>query len=217
MPHNEKNDSQHNGRKLKDAVETLMRLRIATDALGRLRHAKYCPCVNQEAGRGGEGEEGLEAADTGGVSGPVGEGGDAAFVLGEEGEEEDEEGGVADDLKREAGEQNVVRGGGILAVALGDADEGRAGDLHDGGDDVAADEDADNGFAREMQEALCFPAEDLHHGSQDGVVAGGEEDWGDDDEEVLDYEVDCFVGLADGGRGRLDAEDVADQFEDNTD
>ncbi len=45
-------------------------------------------------------------------------------------------------------------------------------------------------------------------------MAGGEEDGGDDDEEILGDEVDYVVGVLFGGEG---AGDVADDFEDGSD
>ena len=44
---------------------------------------------------------------------------------------------------------------------------------------------------------------------QGRVDAAGEEDGGDDDEEVGDYEVDHAVGIAGWGRGGEEAEGVA--------
>ena len=52
--------------------------------------------------------------------------------------DKDEEG---DGLEDEAGEEDVVGGGGVPAVRFGDADEGRAGDLHEGGNHVGGDEE----------------------------------------------------------------------------
>lgn len=47
-------------------------------------------------------------------------------------------------MEGETREEDVVACGGGLAIGFADADEGGAGDLDDGGDDVAGYEDGDN-------------------------------------------------------------------------
>lgn len=110
----------------------------------------------------------------------------------------------------EAAEQDGVRRRRVAALALAGAEQRGAGDLGGGGDDVACDEDAEDGSGAEPGEdegGLCVGPVDQAGGAD--VDGGGDEDGGGDDEEVLDDEGDDVVGVPFGGEG---AEGVADDF-----
>lgn len=107
-------------------------------------------------------------------------------------------------MEGEAGEEDVVWGGGGGAIALCGADESAPGDLDDGRDDVAGDEEPEDGFGRER---AVLPAERVDEDGEDGVDGGGEEDGRDDDEEIFDDEVDDVVWVF---LRAQEAEDVPD-------
>lgn len=117
------------------------------------------------------------------------------------------------DLVGQAAEQDVVGRRGVLAVRLHDADEGRAGDLRNGGNDVGDDEEPENGSGRQHRvAAAALHPVDEHR--EDGVDAGGEEDGRGDDEEVVEDKVDEVVGVLFRREG---ARAVPDNLKEQTD
>lgn len=102
----------------------------------------------------------------------------------------------------------MVRGRGVAAIRVRDADERSANDLDHGRHDVAGDEEGeDEGRAQGGEGGAVGDRADQDR--EDRVDCGCEEDGGYDDEEVLDYEVGDFVGVAFCAEG---AGDVADEF-----
>lgn len=91
--------------------------------------------------------------------------------------EQDDENEERNGLEGQAGEEDVVGGGGVFAVAFGAADAGGSGDLDDGGDDVADDEEDEKGAGGEGR---VLPADGVDEEGEDGVDRGGEEDGRDD-------------------------------------
>ena len=205
MPPAQSRHGQHHRRKLQRAKKRLMRTRIPHNPLRRLRQAKARPQIDQQTtphDRGRKTHHATLAPRHGRFP-----------RIHDEQAQQEEKKQEGKDLEGEAGEKDIVCGVGGSAVGLGGADEGCAGDLDDGGDDVGGDEDGDDGFAGEAQGAEVR-AHVGDQGGEGGVECGGEEDGGDDDEEVLHDEVDHVVGVADGGWGGLEAEGVADDFAD---
>jgi len=200
VPNRKQDDGDDDGRKLERAEEDLPRAQLAAETLGRLGQTEDGSQVDHERGDGKGGDEGDE---------PVG----PQLAAGAEDEDarQDDEHADGEDLVRQTAEQDVVGRGGILAVGLLDADEGGAGDLGDGGDDVAGDEDPEDDLGREHRVGASEPVD---QGAQDGVDAGAHEDGGGDDEEVLQDEVDEVVRVL---LGREQTRDVADDLEEEAD
>lgn len=232
MPSSQDANRQSDGGEFERGEEGLVGGDVAEEALGRLGETEDGAEVDEEAG-GGDGEdEDVLAAPEGGfvvvttTTGGTGEG--------EAEEEEDEqEGGEGERLQREAGEQDVVARGGVLFVGFRRADEGGAGDLHGGRQDVRRDEAPQDELPRQPPAAAvlvfvlvviscccCCTAstidvdlDGISPGDEPGdgeVDARGDEDGRDDDEEVLHHEPNHVVGVV---PGRERAERVADRFE----
>lgn len=66
--------------------------------------------------------------------------------------------------------------------------------MNDSGDDVAGDEEIDESARREERVGAAV-GDALDEDAEDGVDCGGEEDGGDDNEEVLDYEEVDSIGV----------------------
>lgn len=226
MPSSQDANRQSDGCELERGEEGLVGGDVAEEALGRLGETEDGAEVDEEAG-GGDGEDEDVLAAPEGVfvvvtttTGGTGEG--------EAEEEEDEQkGGEGEGLQREAGEQDVVARRWVLFVGFGRANEGGAGDLHGGRQDVRRDEAPQDELPRQPPAAAvlvfvfgvgCTVSDDIDwDGSSpsdepgDGEVdARRDEDGRDDDEEVLHHEPDHVVGIV---PGRERAERVADRFE----
>lgn len=220
MPSRQDPHRQHHGRELKRAEELLVRRHLAKEALGRLRETEDGAEVDEEArGRDGEDEDVFAGPGVFVV---------AAAAEGDAEEEQDEqEGGEGGGLHRETGEQDLVARARILPVRLRRPNDGRAGNLHDGRQDVRRDEAPQYQLPRQPPAPLpifisssssccCSTAINDSDGSGpldepvDGEVdARGDEDGRHDDEEVLHYEPIDVIGIV---SGRQRAEHVADRF-----
>lgn len=110
----------------------------------------------------------------------------------EDGRDDDEE-AEDDDLHEEAAEDDAL---GELLLALHDHHAG-AGGLDHEGDDVARDEE--EGEALGADEGVGFAVDAADDAAEDHVDGGGEEGWGDEDEDALDDVGDELVGFVSGG------------------
>ena len=78
--------------------------------------------------------------------------------------------------------------------------------MDDGSNDVTGDEYPKNYLRRERR---ILPANTIDHDADDGIDGGGEKDWGNNDEEVLNNEIDDGVRV---DLRREDAENIADDL-----
>ncbi|MBA7495503.1 hypothetical protein ES702_06090 [subsurface metagenome] len=134
MPPNKDIHRHDNRQKLKTPEIHLMRRQVLHQTLRRLRQPEDSPQIHSQRSDSSSRDKSLEFL-----------GGDAPGAVHEktENDDEDEEG---DDLEGETGEENVVGGCGVVAGGVGYAYHCGAGDLDDCGEDVAEDEDPEDGF-----------------------------------------------------------------------
>lgn len=217
MAHTQDGDRQEHGRELQGPEELLIGRHAAEESLRRLREPEDGAEVDEEAG-GGDGEdEGVFAPDV--------------FVVAMDGEgdaeeqQDEQERREGECLHREAREQDVVARVWVFAVGLGRADDGGAGDLHDGRQDVRRDEAPQYQLPGQPPLPLllripiiissCCSIDSDRSGPRDEAVdrevdSRGDEDGRHDDEEVLHHEPDDVIGII---SGRQRAEHIADCFE----
>ena len=119
MKHSQNRQRQHDRRIFEPTEITLMRRQILLKTLRRLRQSEDRPQVHEQRGRDERETEGL-------LLGVL----DAPGTCEHDGQQGAED-GKGEDLGGQPAEQDVVGGGGVLLVAVGGADEGRAGDLDD--------------------------------------------------------------------------------------
>lgn len=201
MPQRQQNRRDGNRHKLENTEIHLVALQLAIDALGRLCKTETHTNIEKRNGCNERNNEPL-AHDLE----------QRTLCLHHENAKQHDKQQETGGLEDETAKQDVVRGGGVLAVGLRDADQGGAEHLDDGGDDVAGDEDPEDGLGAQDRGVLA--ADDVDEDGEDGVDGGGEEDGGDDDEEVLDDEEVDAVGVDFGGHN---AEGVADDFKEHAD
>ena len=99
----------------------------------------------------------------------------------------------------------------ILVMGVGSADQCGTGDLNNGGDDVGRDEDPKKSSRRQWR---ILSADPVDHDSDESVDGRREEDWCDDNEEVLDHKVRNRVGVS---LGRQATEYISDDLHDGPD
>lgn len=156
MPSGHDPDREHDRGELEGGKERLVGAQVAEDALGGLGEAEDGAEEDEDAG-GGEG--GDERGFLGGMEGGV------AMEGMDERCEQGEEDGEGKGLEGEAAEEDDIGGFGALAVGLGVPDQGRAGYLGDGSDDVADDEPPEDQLRAKDSDGLAIEA--FQHGPCD--------------------------------------------------
>lgn len=134
----------HNRQKLQTSEVHFPRTQRAHQPLRRLRQPEYRSQIHCQCRCKCRGCEDLEIAVR------------VAPGFCKEDREDDDEEEEAEDLEGEAGEEDVVWGGGGFSVRVGDADESGTGDLDDGGEDVEGDEDGEDEFWTEGGELEAY-------------------------------------------------------------
>jgi hypothetical protein len=168
MPNSQKPYPHHDRHKLQAPKVNLVCIQIAIQPLRRLRQPEAHPKIEQHHRHAKRKVEPLRH--------------DLEHDLPctrDEGREEKDEYEEGESLEGEAGEEDIVGRSRVSAVRLRDADESRANDLNDRGDDVAGDEDPEDGFGREGR---VVAARGVDEEREDGVNCCGEEDGGYDDD-----------------------------------
>lgn len=200
VPNAREERDQGDGGKLKTGKVDLVCGKLAPKTFRRLDEAEDGTHVNHQRSNGKGETEDRQAVLLDGPTGPE-----------LECRHQDDEHAHCEDLIRQAGQENVVRGGGIFPVGFAHTDQGCACNLHDRRDRVRGDKEGqDDGRSEER----ILGSEPRDERGQDGVDTGGDEDRRSDDEEVVQNKVIEIVGVLLCGQA---SGDVADDFKDHAD
>ena len=200
MPNVKDPHRQHHGRKLQTPKVHLATTQLAHQPLRRLGEPETRPEIDQQRGGHERKRKRHHRRRRHFPRAPQKHG------------QQDQKHEEGENLKGQPGEKDIIRRRRILALTLRAPDHRGASDLDDGSDDVANDEDPEDGLG--PQKRRIGAADGIDHHAEDRVDGRAEEDGRDDDEEVLDDEIDDVVGRFARGQG---ARDVADDFEDAAD
>lgn len=146
MPPSQNQNSQDNRRELQSAEKRLVGARIAAHSIRRLSQAENRTQIDQQATHDDSAAELHQAAAA------AGGGGRGRFAsIGQKHKEEDEKKQKRKDLIRQASKQNIIARVGSLIITFRHADQRRAGDLGNSGNDIARNKKRKNKRALEAE------------------------------------------------------------------